>query len=182
MAAKPFILTIDSVRLFCYSMIFYRCTMKNIRKATQKDLARIAEIEVFNYRLNFYPIFKDDDFYFSELQVLNLMESYQPRIETMWVYDDGVIKGFVQVSSKEIKKLFVEPALQGNAIGSNLLNFAIEEFDAYFLWALEKNVRAIKFYQRHGFRATSEKKFEEDTTEYLVRMERDILKETNRSE
>ena len=156
--------------------------MKNIRKATQKDLARIAEIEVFNYRLNFYPIFKDDDFYFSELQVLNLMESYQPRIETMWVYDDGVIKGFVQVSSKEIKKLFVEPALQGNAIGSNLLNFAIEEFDAYFLWALEKNVRAIKFYQRHGFRATSEKKFEEDTTEYLVRIERDILKETNRSE
>ena len=64
MAAKPFILTIDSVRLFCYSMIFYRCTMKNIRKATQKDLARIAEIEVFNYRLNFYPIFKDDDFLF----------------------------------------------------------------------------------------------------------------------
>lgn len=76
--------------------------MKNIRKATQKDLARIAEIEVFNYRLNFYPIFKDDDFYFSELQVLNLMESYQPRIETMWVYDDGVIKG---LSKSVVKRL-----------------------------------------------------------------------------
>ena len=156
--------------------------MKNIRKATQKDLARIAEIEVFNYRLNFYPIFKDDDFYFSELQVLNLMESYQPLIETMWVYDDGATKGFVQVDNKEIKKLFVEPALQGNAIGSKLLNFAIDKFNADFLWALEKNIRAIKFYQRHGFSVTSEKKFEEDTTEYLVRMERDILKETNRSE
>ena len=152
--------------------------MKNIRKATKEDLARIAEIVVFNYRLNFYPIFKNDDFYFGELQVLNLMESYQSLIETMWVYDDGAIKGFVQVDNNEIKKLFVEPVLQGNAIGSNLLNFAIEEFDAYFLWALEKNVRAIKFYQRHGFYVTSEKKLEEDTIEYLVRMERDILKET----
>lgn len=156
--------------------------MKNIRKATKEDLARIAEIVVFNYRLNFYPIFKNDDFYFGELQVLNLMESYQSLIETMWVYDDGAIKGFVQVDNNEIEKLFVEPVLQSNTIGSNLLNFAIEEFDAYFLWALEKNVRAIKFYQRHGFYVTSEKKLEEDTTEYLVRMERDILKETNRSE
>lgn len=126
--------------------------MKNIRKATKEDLARIAEIVVFNYRLNFYPIFKNDDFYFGELQVLNLMESYQPLIETMWVYDDGAIKGFVQVDNKEIKKLFVEPALQGNAIGSKLLNFAIDKFNADFLWALEKNIRAIKFYQRHGFR------------------------------
>ena len=156
--------------------------MKNIRKATKEDLARIAEIVVFNYRLNFYPIFKNDDFYFGELQVLNLVESDQSLIETMWVYDDGAIKGFVQVDNNEIKKLFVEPVLQGNAIGSNLLNFAIDEFDAYFLWALEKNVRAIKFYQRHGFHVTLEKKLEEDTTEYLVRMERDILKETNRSE
>ena len=156
--------------------------MKNIRKATKEDLARIAEIVVFNYRLNFYPIFKNDDFYFGELQVLNLMESYQPLIETMWVYDDGAIKGFVQVDNKEIKKLFVEPALQGNAIGSKLLNFAIDKFNADFLWALEKNIRAIKFYQRHGFSVTSEKKLEEDTTEYLVRMERDILKETNRRE
>ena len=156
--------------------------MKNIRKATKEDLARIAEIVVFNYRLNFYPIFKNDDFYFGELQVLNLVESYQSLIETMWVYDDGAIKGFVQVDKNEIKKLFVEPVLQGNAIGSNLLDFAIDEFDANFLWALEKNVRAIKFYQRHGFYVTSEKKLEEDTTEYLVRMERDILNETNRSE
>ena len=40
-----------------------------IRKATADDLIRIAEIEIFNYRLNFYPIFQNDDFYFNELQV-----------------------------------------------------------------------------------------------------------------
>ena len=43
-----------------------------IRKAKHDDLNRIAEIEVFNYRLKFYPIFLDDEFYFGELQVPNV--------------------------------------------------------------------------------------------------------------
>ena len=30
--------------------------MKNIRQATADDLSRIAEIVIFNYRLNFYSI------------------------------------------------------------------------------------------------------------------------------
>ena len=33
-----------------------------IRPATVADLPRIAEIEVFNYRLYFYPIFRSDGF------------------------------------------------------------------------------------------------------------------------
>ena len=37
---------------------------------------------------------------------------------------------------------------------------------------LEKNEKAIAFYQRHGFRTTGERKPEEGTAEYLVRMER----------
>ena len=34
-----------------------------IRTAKHDDLNRIAEIEVFNYRLKFYPIFLDDEIY-----------------------------------------------------------------------------------------------------------------------
>ena len=143
-----------------------------IRKVTNNDLTRIAEIEVFNYRLNFYPIFRDDEFYFEEFQVPKRMEAFKEVIETIWVYDDGVVKGFIQVDGQEIKKLFVEPVLQGNAIGAELLNFAVTVCNADHLWALEKNLRAIRFYERHGFCVTPEKKLEEDTTEYLVRMER----------
>ena len=32
--------------------------MAYIRKAEKNDTARLAEIEIFNYRLNFYPIFQ----------------------------------------------------------------------------------------------------------------------------
>ncbi len=146
--------------------------MKNIRKATIGDLARIAEIVIFNYRLNFYPIFKNDDYYFNELQVPTIMKQYESSIDNMWVYDDGAIKGIIQVENQEIKKLFVEPVLQGNCIGSMLLKYAIDYHNANILWALEKNTRAIRFYERHGFIVTADKKLEEDTTEYLVRLER----------
>ncbi|MBP3541117.1 MAG: GNAT family N-acetyltransferase [Clostridia bacterium] len=144
----------------------------NIRKATYDDLARIAEIEIFNYRLHFYPIFQNDDFYFADLTVPAQMESLKPRLPNLWVYDDGVVKGFLEAENQEVKKLFVEPVLQGQSIGAELLMYAIREMDVRTLWALEKNTRAIAFYQRHGFRLTKDKKLEEDTTEYLVRMER----------
>lgn len=144
--------------------------MKNIRQATEKDLFRIAEIEIFNYRLNFYPIFKSDWFYFKYLTVPSLMEKYAVETGNFYVYDDGVIKGFVKTSDNEIQKLFVEPVLQGNKIGDALVNFATEKLSADNLWALEKNTKAIKFYEKHGFELTGEKKFEEDTTEYLVKL------------
>ena len=147
----------------------------NIRQARPEDIARIAEIEIFNYRLNFYPIFQNDEFYFEELQVPKLMQNYiqtEDFLDNTYVYDDGVVKGFIRLEDKEVKKLFVEPVFQGKGIGAELLAFAIEEKNAQFLWALEKNTRAIAFYKRHGFHVTNDKKFEEDTEEYLVRLER----------
>lgn len=146
--------------------------MENIRQATIADLSRIAEIVIFNYRLNFYPIFQNDDYYFNELQVSKVAKQYEDVVGNMWVYDDSVIKGVIQIENGEIKKLFVEPALQGKSIGSFLLKYAMEEHKANTLWALEKNIRAIRFYERYGFQITTNRKLEEDTTEYLVRLER----------
>ena len=77
--------------------------MKNIRKATLKDLARIAEIEIFNYRLNFYPIFLSDWYYFNILNVPARMDEYKDSLDSLWVYDDGVVKGFVMAEKREIK-------------------------------------------------------------------------------
>ena len=146
--------------------------MNYIRQAKYDDIDRIAEILVFNYRLNFYPIFRDDGFYFEELTVVKQKATYEHELDSIWVYDDGVVKGFIQIENAQVKKLFVEPALQGNSIGAELLEYAISERDVNFLWALEKNTKAIAFYKRHGFDITNDKKYEEDTTEFLVRMER----------
>lgn len=149
--------------------------MYTIRQAKPEDAGRLAEIEVFNYRLNFYPIFKSDKFYFDILQVSSKTEEYlaDPHLlQNTWVYDDGVVKGFIRVEGTEVQKLFVEPALQGQAIGAILLEYMIEHRGVNHLWALEKNTKAIRFYERHGFHLTENKKLEEDTTEYLVQLVR----------
>ena len=117
-----------------------------IRKATINDLSRIAEIQVFNYRLFFYPIFKFDKYYFDKLQVLTLRKEYETGIESLYVYDDGVIKGFIKIEGTYIARLFVEPVLQNGSIGSRLLEYAINEHNADYLWALQKNEKAIRFY------------------------------------
>ena len=143
-----------------------------IRIARNDDLNRIAEIEVFNYRLKFYTIFLDDEFYFGELQVPNVARRYADSLEDLWVYDDGVVKGFILVQDGEVRKLFVEPVLQGQGIGAKLLEYAVEHLGAKTLWALEKNDGAIRFYQRHSFRLTGERRLEDGTSEYLVQMQK----------
>ncbi len=148
--------------------------MNKIRRATTDDAYRIAEIIVFNYRLNFYPIFKNDEFYFSQIQVKHLAEEYmhESALENTFVYDDGVVKGVIDIEGCEIKRLFVEPVLQGQKIGTELLHYAIEKCNAKNLWALEKNTRAISFYTKNGFLKLRERKYEEGTTEYLIKLSR----------
>ena len=147
-----------------------------IRPARADDVVRIAEILVFCYRLNFYPIFRDDDFYFGDMRADRVAArlTEDPGFPGSFsVYDDGAVKAFARIDGAELSKLFVEPCCQGAGIGGRLLEFAIGEKGVRTLWALEKNTRAIRFYERHGFRLTGEKKPEEGTTETLVQMARE---------
>lgn len=146
-----------------------------IRQGTEKDVSRIAEIFVYNNRVNFLPIFRDEGYSFGELQVLPVAETYlhdEEKMKNVFLYDDGIVKGFIEIMGKEIKKLYVDTFFQENGIGAALIKYAITEKQVSFLWALEKNVRAIKFYKRHGFHLTKERIFEKGTEEYLVRLER----------
>ena len=146
-----------------------------IRKAVSHDVSRIAEILVFVKRIKYRPIFQDDDYSFGELQVLPVAEEYakQEILDHIWVFDDhGIVKGFIHIEGQEIKELYVDYFFQNMGIGSELIEFARNQYDVRFLWAIEKNTDAIRFYEANGFLRTEVKKFEEGTTEYLVMMER----------
>ena len=146
----------------------------NIRKATMKDLSRIAEIFVFNNRINYYPIFRQESFSFGKLQVVSMIDHYFSKediLKTLYVAEDqGIIKGFMEIRQTEIGKLYVEPCFQGCGIGHELIEYAKDKLCADFLWALEKNTRARKFYHSHGFIENGEKELEEGTTEYLLKL------------
>lgn len=144
--------------------------MERIRAAEKEDLCRIAEIQLFNFRISFYPFFLDDAYYFNQLQVTEIMKEYEPLLSQLYVYADPAVKGFVQVHDHEIRKLYVEPVLQNRGIGAALLEYACREHDASYLWALQLNTRAIRFYERHGFLLTEERKPEEGTEKMLIKM------------
>ena len=144
-----------------------------IRRAEKKDASRIAEILVFGNRVNFYPIFREDEYSFGELQVVPMAQKYEEDDELRsrtYVYDDGIVRGVMQVKGDEVEKLYVDSFFTGRGIGGQLIEYAKEKLGVRWLWALEKNTGAIRFYQRHGFLLTDEKVFEEGTTEYLVKM------------
>ena len=149
--------------------------MSCIRKANVQDSSRLAEILIFTKRINYREIFRDDKVSFGEMQVYPLAQNYiaQPEaLDNIWVYEDEFVKGMLHIEGKELTELYVDSFFQNEGIGAKLLEFAIQRFDVRNLFVLEKNIRAIRFYQRHGFSLTQERQLEEGTTEYIVKMER----------
>ena len=149
--------------------------MDCIRKATLQDVSRIAEIFVFTKRMNYRPIFQNDKVSFGEIQVLPLAQEYMAdpeKLENIWVYDDEFVKGILHIEGDRIQELYVDSFFQNQGIGAALIDYAIQEFDVRYLFVLEKNERAIRFYKRHGFSLTDERELEEGTTEYILKMKR----------
>lgn len=107
------------------------------------------------------------------MQVLPLAQDYlqhPEQLKRIWVYDDGFVKGMIFVDGKEVRELYIDSFFQKQGIGRKLLEFAIKNFDVQYLWVLEKNVGAIKFYQNCGFQLTKETMPEEGSDEMNIKM------------
>jgi len=145
-----------------------------IRHATIADASRIAEILIFTKRMNYRKIFQNDKVSFGEMQVYPLAKNYidnPDELDGIWVYDDEFVKGIMHHEGNQIVELYVDSFFENQGIGSKLIKYAIEQLDCDFLWVLERNIKAIRFYQRHGFVITEEKQYEEGTTERIVKMQ-----------
>lgn len=149
--------------------------MDCIRKAGIQDSSRLAEILIFTKRMNYREIFHNDRISFGEMQVYPLAQDFianPEKLKNIWVYDDEFVKGMIRIEGRELIELYVDSFFQNEGIGTKLIEFAIQTFHVQNLFVLEKNIRAIHFYQRHGFLLTHERQLEEGTTEYIVKMER----------
>ena len=146
-----------------------------IRKEAPKDIARSAEILVFTKRMKYRSIFHNDEYSFNGLQVVKVADEFKDPelLDKVWVYDDGIVKGMIHLEEKEIAELYVDYFFWKEGIGSKLVEFAKEKFDAKFVWTLEKNEDAIRFYEAHGFKLNGKRRLEEGTPEYIVMLERD---------
>lgn len=133
------------------------------RKADNRDISRIAEILIFTKRTTYRPIFKNDNVSFNEMQVLKEIEklSQPSALDNIYVYDDEIVKATVKIEDigekTKVSEFFVDPFFQGEGIGTKILNTVIEKSKEVFLYVLDKNERAIRFYVKMGFKYTGEK-------------------------
>lgn len=99
-------------------------------------------------------------------------ENFKPVREILlqakvYVYEDEnqqEILGFIGLDGTYIAGIFVCHTAQSRGIGKRLLDFAKEKKNQLYLNVYQKNTKAVRFYQREGFRIQQET-FDKNTDE-----------------
>lgn len=153
--------------------------MKMLRIAEKKDIARIAEILVFTKRQTYKDIFNDYNVSFNVIQVLSETEELKKpnTLDNFYVYEDkNIVKAIIKASEDDksivLSDFYVDPFFQNEGIGTKIVNHYIElsknKSKELRLFVLDKNVRAIKFYEKFGFKYTGEKEEFADSGFYIL--------------
>lgn len=130
-----------------------------IRELQKADIERVAEIWLdTNIKAhNFIPSQYWLDHYAAVKNQLAQAEVY--------VYEsEETIQGFIGMIHDYIAGVFVWYQAQSNGIGKELLKFVKGNREKLTLNVYQKNSRAVRFYQREGFKIQSEGR-DEDTKE-----------------
>jgi ribosomal protein S18 acetylase RimI-like enzyme len=162
-----------------------------IRKAIINDSPRIAEIHVFSSRCthkDFLPMKN----LINKMTVKNYEESIRKYLSNnikpfeMYLYEDNnIIKAFMTMgnctdddkdnNTFELENIYIDPLFQRQHIGTELVNYFIKTATEQnkkeaTLWTIEKNINAIKFYDKMGFIPDGKrKKFELLNDEMCIR-------------
>jgi GNAT superfamily N-acetyltransferase len=111
----------------------------------------------------FGHIFPPDRFPFPDARVREIWEQTlgDRDVEVYVAEQDGAPVGSVSIAGEFLQTLYVVPASQSTGVGSALHDFALERLrekgcSRAKLWTLDENWPARKFYERRGWRLTSE--------------------------
>ena len=103
-----------------------------------------------------------------------LLASLPKEMTTVAGCVDGKMMGLLVFSEKagvEIEAIHSLPESWGTGLGAAMLDFALRGRSAG-LWAFEENRRARRFYEKHGFAFTGERRISEFDGAVEVRYER----------
>lgn len=112
-----------------------------------------------------------------------LLASLPRQMQTLAGWVDGTLMGVLVFSEHcggctELEAVHTLPESWGTGLGAAMLEFALEETNARAgagLWAFEKNARARRFYEKHGFSFTGETRISEFDGAVEVRYERKFV-------
>ena len=120
-----------------------------IRNMTSEDIDRVMEIWL-SATIKTHS-FISEEYWQRNLAVVR--DTYLPQSNTILWEENGQIAGFVSLLDKTyIGGIFVDPKLQGKGIGSALMLTLQQIWPILSLRVYAKNLRAVQFYRRHGFK------------------------------
>ena len=134
-----------------------------IRKLQDADIDRVADIWL-DANLKAHS-FISPQYWKGNFETVKKM---LPQAEVYVYENDREIWGFIGLNGEYIEGIFVSGEMQSRGIGKRLLDFVKTKKTELRLNVYQKNVRAIRFYQREGFKilregmdeATGEKDYE----------------------
>ena len=151
-----------------------------IRKINIDDLEKLRNLSIQTFKKTFEEVNTEDDMQKYLNENLNeeklKSELENQNSEFYFAENNGEILGYLKLNFKdaqtenfkenhlEIERIYVLKDFLGQKIGQILLNKAIEigkKKNLEFLWlgVWEKNHRAIKFYEKNGFKVFGKHKF-----------------------
>ena len=123
-----------------------------IRKFTKEDMEQVLRIWV-EASVKSHD-FVNSDFWCSKID--DMRNIYIPSCETFVFEDEQMIIGFMSISENTLAALFVLPDMQGQGIGTQLLNFAKEMRSELKLSVYKVNILSVRFYEKNGFNIQKE--------------------------
>ena len=136
-----------------------------IRKSTKNDIDKLLKIWL-DGSLQAHGFVAAD--YWKNM-VPTVKKYYLPNTDTFVFEDKRQLKGFVSIiDDKYIGALFIAPEYQNKKIGSKLVDHAKRLYPELSLKVFTKNNKALKFYQKHGFKIISEQQDESTKEQELL--------------
>jgi diamine N-acetyltransferase len=146
-----------------------------VRRAGTSDAAALAELAARTFADTFAAQNRPEDIeaYLARTygEALQLAEIHDPAIVTLVVDDDGALIAFAQLRGStakhgdvELARFYVDRGQHGRGIAQMLMDAvldAVRELGAATLWlgVWEHNARAIRFYEKCGFRDVGSQPF-----------------------
>lgn len=121
-----------------------------VRRATTDDAAAVADVFLDSFHATYdFPLAHSDE------EVRGWIRGRLIPNDEVWVADDdGTIVALLALAPGWVEQLYVAPARIGEGLGSQLVEVAkTRQPDGLQLWTFQVNVRARRFYERHGFEA-----------------------------
>ena len=149
-----------------------------VRNAVPEDCGALGEIMAVSFRSAFGGFISREtlDRCAVAENCAGLLASLPKEMTTLTGWVDGKLMGLLVCSEQpdgraEIEAIHSLPESWGTGLGAAMLDFALRGRSAG-LWAFEENRRARRFYEKHGFAFTGERRISEFDGAVEVRYER----------